>query len=308
MIKKITYFCLFYLISQYISLAYASSPENKLKIATSIKPITLIVQQITGEVANVEQILPNSVSPHIFQMTPSMHNKLNIADLIIWVGPTLEPNLTKPIKNISNNNSILTLLDLNLPVKLSTRDKNFWNASFEHQHHHHHHGDLDPHIWLSITNIKYIIQQITSQLANLDQQNKNIYEKNSKQLINKLENTKSLIKQKLSTQNLKKYIVFHDAYQYFEQEFQVQSEGVLTLNPEIPLGAKALIELKSKIKQNQIDCLFAEPEFDSKKINELAINLKLNFAILDPLGSKNSITKIEDLLLTLTDIIINCKN
>ena len=82
-----------------------------------------------------------------------------------------------------------------------------------------------------------------------------------------------------------KFVVFHDAYQYFEERFGVRAAGALTLNTDVLPGAKQIDEIQDVIKDKGIKCIFSEPQFNPDIINAVAKDMKIKTGVLDPLGA-----------------------
>ena len=83
-----------------------------------------------------------------------------------------------------------------------------------------------------------------------------------------------------------KYVVFHDAYQYFEKRFGVEVIGALTVNPEVLPGAKQLAEIREVIEHENVNCLFSEPQFNPSIAETIARDTGVKAAIIDPLGAE----------------------
>ena len=81
-------------------------------------------------------------------------------------------------------------------------------------------------------------------------------------------------------------IVFHDAYQYFEQRFGIEVIGALTVNPEVLPGAKQLAEIREVIEHESVNCLFSEPQFNPSIAETIASDTGIKSAVLDPLGAE----------------------
>jgi zinc transport system substrate-binding protein len=81
------------------------------------------------------------------------------------------------------------------------------------------------------------------------------------------------------------YIVFHDAYQYFEQAFDVPATGALTVSPEVQPSAKRLSQLRRRITKEGAACIFAEPQFEPKLLQTIAEGTGAKIGVLDPLGA-----------------------
>jgi zinc transport system substrate-binding protein len=83
----------------------------------------------------------------------------------------------------------------------------------------------------------------------------------------------------------KRYIVFHDAYQYFEDRFGLSPAGSIVLNPETAPGAKRLSEIQARIKETGAVCVFAEPQFEPRYVQTVLEGTKAKPGVLDGLGA-----------------------
>jgi zinc transport system substrate-binding protein len=80
-------------------------------------------------------------------------------------------------------------------------------------------------------------------------------------------------------------IVFHDAYQYFEERFNVKVLGAFTVNTDVMPGAEQLAEIREIIEHDKVACVFSEPQFNPDIINAVAKDMKIKTGVLDPLGA-----------------------
>jgi len=148
----------------------------------------------------------------------------------------------------------------------------------------HDHGGQDPHLWLDTTNAITITNTIAKSLAEIDPENKDKYAANAKAIIQNLQTLTNDIQKKTANISKQHYVVFHDAYQYFEKQFGMSKPLALTINPEVPLGAARIKEIKAELIEENISCLFNEPQFSPKALKVIAENSDATISTLDPLG------------------------
>ena len=247
-----------------------SISKAEVKVVASIKPIHSLVSYVMDGVGKPSVIVDGYNSPHGFSLKPSHAKMIENADLIIWVGEDLEAFLEKPLNTISKKAVNIEIMDLSVIKKLKFREKNIFEGHDDHGHGHkekkhddhghghkekkhddhghkeakhddhghdkHAHGEHDPHVWLDPMNAKVIIKEIENQLVKLDPDNSSKYKANSKKAQSELDNLTKNIKRDLKG-NLR-FVVFHDAYQYFENRFGIKVLGALTVNPDVLPGAE----------------------------------------------------------------------
>lgn len=155
----------------------------------------------------------------------------------------------------------------------------------EEGHDDHHHGNVDLHLWLNIDNAKHFVELATEELSAADAANATQYQVNAANTLERLDALNAEIKAQLAGLEAKKFVTFHDAYQYFEAQYGLSNAGTVTLSPEIKPGAKRLTELKAHLQEDQISCIFAEPQFDAKLVDLAVEGTAVKQAVLDPLGA-----------------------
>ena len=294
-----------------------SASKAEVKVVASIKPIHSLVSYVMDGVGKPDVIVDGYNSPHGFSLKPSHAKMIENADLIIWVGEDLEAFLEKPLDTIAKKAVNVEIMDLSGVKKLKFREKNIFESHDDHGHGHkekkhddhghghkekkhddhghkkakhddhghegHAHGEHDPHVWLDPMNAKVIIKEIEKQLVKLDPDNSSKYKANSKKAQSELDNLTKNIKGDLKG-NLR-FVVFHDAYQYFENRFGIKVLGALTVNPDVLPGAEQLSEIREVIEHEKVNCLFSEPQFNPAIIKSIAKDTKIKTGVLDPLGA-----------------------
>ena len=154
----------------------------------------------------------------------------------------------------------------------------------KHDDHDDHEKEDDVHIWLSPDNAIKIVKKVNKELNLFFPENAKIYNENSTKMINKISILKSELKKELSTIKDKPYIVFHDAYQYFEKDFGLNAVGSIALEDDVASSPKQISYIKNKIVNSNVSCVFQEPQFDSKLVKTVVEDTNAKVGTLDPLG------------------------
>ena len=274
--------------------------KAEISVVTSIKPLHSLTSCIMEGVGEPELIIDGVASPHNFQIKPSHAKMLQNADLVIWIGEDLESFLPTALKSIPKDAVVFELLDQSGLKKLKFREKNIFEGHDDHGHdehakkeddhddhghddHGHGHGSFDPHIWLDPANAKVIVKKITNQLSKIDKDNASTYKANSKKVIKDLDGLIKEVKNEINKDA--SFVVFHDAYQYFEKRFGLSVIGALTVNPDVMPGAEQLSEIREVIEHEKAKCIFSEPQFNPNIINSIASDTGVKTGVLDPLGA-----------------------
>ena len=144
---------------------------------------------------------------------------------------------------------------------------------------------MDPHVWLDPENAKAMVHEIEEALAKADPANAATYESNAEAVMAKLDSLVAEIDSELQPVKGRGYIVFHDAYQYFENRFGVSAIGSITVSPEVLPGAERISDLQEKVRSLDATCVFSEPQFEPKLVATVTENTNARFGVIDPLGA-----------------------
>ena len=290
------------LILSILSLASFITPVNAdVKVVASIKPLHSLASYLMDGVGKPDLIVEGYGSPHGFSMKPSHAKILQNADLIFWVGEDLEIFLEKPLSSIAKKAEKIELMEIKGLNVLKFRERNIFDKhdhddhddhgkKEEHADHDDHdgheghaHGEYDPHIWLDPMNAKVILNKMVEHLIENDAKNASKYKSNLKNAFKDIDKLTADVKADLSKSTAS--IVFHDAYQYFEERFDINILGAFTVNTDVMPGAEQLSEIREIIEHDKVSCIFSEPQFNPDIINAVAKDMDIKTGILDPLGA-----------------------
>ena len=284
------------IVSIFSLLSLFSNAQAEIKVVASIKPIHSLVSYVMDGVGTPNILVDGSSSPHSFQLKPSHAKMLQDADIVFWIGEDLETFLETPLSSIATNAAKITLMELDDIELLKFREKHIFDKhddheehaeeQAEHEDHHdeHNHGEFDIHFWLDPEIAKVMVKSIARELSDIDVANKSTYKANALKAIGELDELIEATKIKINKDA--SYVVFHDAYQYFEQRFGIEVLGALSVNPEILPGAKQLAEIREVIEHENVKCIFSEPQFNPSIAKTIAADMDVKAAVLDPLGAE----------------------
>jgi zinc transport system substrate-binding protein len=281
-------------------------------IITTIQPINALVSAVIGNTGKTISIIPPEQSPHDFKLKPSDVKVLQDGNLIFYVSNHLESSVTKVFKNLPKNIKIINLMEESDIDHLAIRDNEAWERHDHHGHddhddhdkhgkkdddhddhdkhgkkdddHANHEKEDDVHIWLSPNNAIKIVKKVNKELNLYFPENSKIYDENASKFINKIKNLKEELVKELAPIKDKPFIVFHDAYQYFEKTFELNAVGSVALEGDIASSPKQISFIKEKIKASNASCVFQEPQFDTKLVKIVVEGTNAEIGTLDPLG------------------------
>ncbi len=146
-------------------------------------------------------------------------------------------------------------------------------------------GESDPHLWLDPANAKLMLRRIEQALSKADPANSAAYKTNADKTAARLDALETEITATLAPVKGRPFITFHDAFQYFEKRFGVEALGSVTVNPDAAPGAARVAELRAKVKEFGIKCVFTEPNFEQKIIDAVIEGSDARIGTLDPEAS-----------------------
>ncbi|NTE86319.1 zinc ABC transporter substrate-binding protein ZnuA [Agrobacterium rubi] len=275
-------------------------------VVVSIKPIHSLVAAIMQGVAEPELIVDGGASPHTYSLKPSNARAIEGADVVFWVGDGLEKFLEKPLHSLAGKATVVELDDAKGLEKLPFREGGPFEghdhgeheghdhaaeAGSDHNHddahkhedgHDHEEGEYDMHLWLDPANAKAMAVEIEKTLMTVDPANAKTYQENTKTLVDNLDVLDKEIAETVAPIKDKPFVVFHDAYQYFEHHYGVKTAGSITVSPESIPGAERIKQIHAKVKELNATCVFAEPQFEPKLVNVVIEGTQAKSGTLDP--------------------------
>ena len=246
---------------------FLTSLYAKVNVAVSIPPQEYILEQIAPNLVDTTVIVTPGNSPHTYEPKPSQMVKLSKAKLYFAIGVEFE-NAWLPKFKAQNKN-----------LKIIHTDKNITKYPITVGHEA---GEMDPHIWLSPSNLKIIAKNMTTALIAEDKENAKIYTKNLNTFLEKIDNLKKEIEKKLSTLSSRKFLTFHPSWGYFAKEFNLEQIAIEISGKEP--SPKELIKIIKLAKKEQVKAIFAQPEFSQKSAKLIANELHIKVVKISPLS------------------------
>ena len=270
---------------------------SDLKVVVSIKPFHSLVSTVMQGVSEPALLLNGNNSPHTYSLRPSAAVKLQNADLVFWGGENLEGFLAKPIHSLAAGARVVSFEDTPGLILRPFRSVKEWQELDPESKNDQDHVKKrkinrlpgnDPHIWLDPLNAQKITQYLVQILSEFDPDNAQTYHSNGKKTILRLSDLNIQLETKMSSVSSKPYIVFHDAYQYFEKRYQLNPIASVTVNSGTSTSVGRLIDIRKKIKIKKVLCIFTEPQFSPKLVQTVISGTAVKKGILDPIGTSIS--------------------
>lgn len=294
------------------------------RVAVDIAPVHSLVARVMEGVGTPKLIVQPGASPHEYSLRPSEARALQDADLVFWVGPGLTPWMKDAIGTLSSDAAVTELIAVDGILTLEFREGALFEAhdhaadethadthdhdahdedkhaekagdhhghaehkesGHDHEGHAHAEGAVDPHAWLAPENAATWIGVIAEQLSAADPDNAEAYLQNGAAARAEIDALTTKINGILEPVHGKRFIVFHDAYQYFEASFDLAAAGAISLSDASDPSPARVAEIQERIAQEGIDCILAEPQFNAGLVATVSEGTQARTGVLDPLGS-----------------------
>jgi zinc transport system substrate-binding protein len=280
------------------------------RVVASIAPIHSIIADVMDGVGEPELLLSADRSPHSYSMRPSEARMLGEADLVVWVGPQLETFMTRSLAALSGDARVVALGEDSAMHRLPYRDTLEESGDAGHSGHagHEHAEEFDPHLWLSLANARRTAELTATHLAEIDPGNAARYRSNADRVMSEYESIQHDMRQRLLPVAEIPFMVFHDAYQYFEQEMGLNNRGAISVRPELSPGVERMQRLRRQVSQAGLQCIFSEPQFPESLVDAVAEGTGVRIGQLDPLGVdiESGAGGYPALIRSFTDSILEC--
>ena len=296
------------------STALADAP----RVAVDIAPVHSLVARVMADIGTPDLIMPAGASPHEYTLRPSEASALQNADIVVWMGADLAPWMDSAIETLAAEATVLTLLEADVTTHLDMREGALFEAHnhdhgdhAEHDDHghkdhddhaahddhddhghddhaaekHDDHGAHDPHAWLSPTNARAWLNLIAAQLSAADPDNAGTYFANAAAAASELDTLKAEVNTILAPMRGHTFIVFHDAYQYFETDFDIPAAGAISIGDASDPSPARIAEIQDRVREQNIDCVLTEPQFNPGIVAAVVEGTNVKTAISDPLGA-----------------------
>jgi zinc transport system substrate-binding protein len=276
-IRLVIRLCLLYLLPAGV---VAAVP----RVVVSIAPLHSLVTGVMKGVGTPELLVKGNASPHGLLLKPSQVIAVQRAAVIVWADDGVEAFMPRLLATLPPDKHIIKVATLPGITRLPARDGGVWSDDNGDDGNAHSRNDIDGHLWLDPGNARVIVAQLSVTLGRLDPQHATAYRANAARVKRRLTELDQALKRRLAPVRTIPYLVFHDAYQYFERRYRLNPVGAIMVDPEHKPGARRLADIRMRIKNRHIHCVFSEPQFSNKLPDILVAGTGAHSATLDPLG------------------------
>lgn len=281
------------------------------RVAADITPVHSLLARVMDGIGEPALIVATGASPHEYNLRPSEANALQSADLVFWVGADLTPWLEDTISTLAGDATLVELMEADGTTELPLRETALFEAHDHgsedqhaddekhdhegHDHDHddhkgedhagHEHGDHDPHAWLSPDNGAAWLNAIAAALSAADPENAGAYFANAAAGREELADLRNEIDSILEPVRGGNFVVFHDAYQYYEMAFDIPASGAISISDAADPSPARIAEIQGRVADQNVSCIMAEPQFNRGIVDAVMEGSDARTGVMDPLGA-----------------------
>jgi zinc transport system substrate-binding protein len=263
------------LVAVFVTLPGIAAASENLLVFVSVVPQKTIVERVAGNGVQVEVMVRPGHSPATYEPTARQVAKLAKAKLYVLAGVAFENAWLSRIRAV---NPTMMVLDPQHGIAKRTLDG-------------HHHGDirpgpqanLDPHVWTSPLLVKTMAGNIHDKLVELDPEHHRRYADNLAGLRRDLDALDAEIRALLQNVAERRFLVFHPAWGYFADTYELEQVTVETGGKEP--GPQALASLIAEAERHGLKTIFVQPQFSAKAAAAIAQAIGARIESLDPLAA-----------------------
>ncbi len=255
--------CMLFLASCSTTPPPTPASGQKIKVVTTVAPITSIVKNVGGTRIDLQGIIPDGTDSHTFEPAPSDAQILASADLIIVNGLNLEVPTEKLAQtSLKRGATIVRLGDNTI-----TRDDWVFDFSFPKDH-----GDPNPHLWMNVTYAMRYAEIVRDTLSTADPAGKQYYAKNTEVYLAKLKQLDEAIMQAVQTipAQQRKLVTYHDSWAYFARRYGMQVIGAAQPSDFAEPSPQDMARMIDQLRAERVPALFGSEVFPSRVLEQIA--------------------------------------
>jgi manganese/iron transport system substrate-binding protein len=269
-----------------VSASFDNVNEGKIPVVTTISTLNSFVEAVGGDHVTVQSIVPIGASPETYQPTPQDIATLSQAQLLVENGAGLETWLAKMLANVGSSSLETVVCADGLPIK-----------------------GLNPHLWMDPVLAKQYVLKIRDGLSAVDPQHASDYARNAEAYNTRLDFLRKKIQWEVDTipRSQRFMIVFHNAWQYYNDRFGITTLGIVEANPGQEPNPQQIASLIDLAKQHGVRAVFSEPEYSPKILQSIAQGAGVKVVedlYDDSVGTNPRVANYTSMLQYDTDVIV----
>lgn len=240
--------------------------DHRLKVVATVFAEYDFLKKIAGDKIQLSMLLLPGADAHSFDPTPKDMVTVQEADLFVTIGGESDAWAETILNSIDGKIETVKLMDC---VDEVVEEETIEGMQVEEEEHHHedaeHHEDgeqeekeFDEHVWTSPKNAMQIVQKLCDKLCRMDSGNADVYQKNTKEYLKKLENLDGQFREVVENGKRREIIVADKfPFRYFADEYDLTYYAAFPgCSTQTGASAETIAFLINKVKEDKIPVVF----------------------------------------------------
>lgn len=260
----------------------SAGPDGSLSVATSVYPLTFLVEEIGGGRVDAVDLAAPGVEPHDLELSTGQVADLVDADLVVYVGEGFQPAVEDAL-DAAGDVPAVDVLEISETIEAEEHSDEEDEAHSDEEDEH---GTVDPHVWLRPANMISIAEELAARLGELDPDNASAFEKNLKGLTSRLEALDDAYAEGLADCERHEIVVSHEAFGYLTDAYGLEQVGISGLDPDVEPSPARLAEVQRFAEEHDVTTIFFEELASPAAAEALAREVGVDIAELNPLETE----------------------
>ena len=241
----------------------AGSGDGRLRVATTVSPLTSIAESIGGERIELTGIIPEGVNSHTFDPAPSVARTLSDADLIVINGLQLEEPALDLARASKRDDAVILLLG----DRAISREEGVFDFSFPESG-----GKPNPHLWTDPLLALRYGELISEQLVALDPTNADYYRANLATFGARVQQLDEAIREAVATipPPQRMLLTYHDSFPYFARRYGFEVLGAVQPSNFSDPSPREVARLIDQVSASGVPAIFGSAVFSSDVLETIA--------------------------------------
>jgi ABC-type Zn uptake system ZnuABC Zn-binding protein ZnuA len=243
---------------------FAGTPitEGRLRIASTVAPITSILANVVGDAADIIGLVPEGTNSHTFEPPPSVATVLAKANIVFANGLILE----EPTKDLAESNQPEGSALCELGTAILPVDQYIYDFSFPKEG-----GKPNPHLWTDPTLAKQYTELARDVLVRMDPANAATYETNAAAYVVKVDELDAAVRAATDTlaADQRQLLTYHDAYAYFARTYDWTVIGAIQPSSFDEPTPSEVADLIAQVKESKVKAIFGSEVFPSSVLETI---------------------------------------
>lgn len=226
------------------------------RVATTVGMVADIVKNVSGDKAEVTNIIGSGVDPHIFNPTRSDVAALLKSDIVFYAGLLLEGQMADILVKVSRKRPVYAVTEL-LSESYLIED-----PASKHS---------DPHVWMDVQGWMKAVEVVADALSEFDPSNGENYRRNASAYLQQLDKLNRYARKVIATIPDKQRVMVtaHDAFSYMGRAYSIEVMGIQGLSTESEAGLKDINRIVDELVRRKIPAVFVETSVSDKNVKAL---------------------------------------